>query len=213
MNYWYLKSLPTPDEALFIKIPNFGLGQTIWADKFWVISGIFDQCISTHFDTVTSLFNVHVFHYSITYILFLQKTQPFHPNPKYLNDLAVFLKNDVFVIMFALICYSLNLDCSLLTFTYLQIDNALWGQTSCMEFVPQGIFYSILQLEKGNWKFWKQNSDLQSWSLIEWRARIAYFLTFWSRLQQNSTRIQKIFLKNCQWSKETFGFSSSYLFW
>ena len=38
------------DEAFFHRNPNFlGLGQTIWADKFCDIWGIFDRFISTHF--------------------------------------------------------------------------------------------------------------------------------------------------------------------
>ena len=35
------------------KFQTFGLGQTIWADKFWVIWGIFDLSISTNFGTVS----------------------------------------------------------------------------------------------------------------------------------------------------------------
>ena len=34
---------------------TFGLGQTIWADKFWGIWGIFGQFIGTHFSTVSPL--------------------------------------------------------------------------------------------------------------------------------------------------------------
>ena len=34
---------------------TFGLGQTIWADEFRGIWGIFGQSISTHFDTLSSL--------------------------------------------------------------------------------------------------------------------------------------------------------------
>ena len=41
--------LQTPNEAFFIEIQAFGLGQTNWADKFWGIWGIFGQTISTHF--------------------------------------------------------------------------------------------------------------------------------------------------------------------
>ena len=52
------------------KFQTFGLGQTIWADKFWGIWGIFDRFISTHFGTLSSLF-------SINQPLYLQKTKPF----------------------------------------------------------------------------------------------------------------------------------------
>ena len=41
-------------KPFFIKI-RFGLGQTIWADKFWGIWGIFGQFISTHFCNVSPL--------------------------------------------------------------------------------------------------------------------------------------------------------------
>ena len=37
------------------KSQTFGLGQTIWADKFCGILGIFRQFISTHFVTVSPL--------------------------------------------------------------------------------------------------------------------------------------------------------------
>ena len=38
------------------KSQTFGLGQTIWADKFWDIWAIFGRTISTHFATVSPLF-------------------------------------------------------------------------------------------------------------------------------------------------------------
>ena len=48
------------------------LRQTIWADKFWGIWGIFDRFISsTHFGTVSPLSM-----FSIDQPLFLQKTKP-----------------------------------------------------------------------------------------------------------------------------------------
>ena len=50
-----------PMIPFFIEIPNFWVGQTNRADKFWSIWGIFGRTISTHFGTVS----VHVFHYSI----------------------------------------------------------------------------------------------------------------------------------------------------
>ena len=61
------------------KYQNFGLGQTIWADKFWGIWGTFGPFISNHFGTV-SPFSM----FSINQPLFLQKTKPLYPNPKYL---------------------------------------------------------------------------------------------------------------------------------
>ena len=57
------------------KFETFGLGQTIWADKFWGIWGIFSRFISTHFGTVSSLSM-----FSINQPLFLQKTKPLYPN-------------------------------------------------------------------------------------------------------------------------------------
>ena len=72
--------LRTPNEALFsAKSQTFGLGQTIWEDKFWGIWGTFGQFISTHFGTVSPLSM-----FSINQPLFLQKTNPLYPNPKYL---------------------------------------------------------------------------------------------------------------------------------
>ena len=50
------------------KSQTFGLGQTIWADKFWGIWGIFGRFISTHFCTVSPLSM-----FSINQPLFLQK--------------------------------------------------------------------------------------------------------------------------------------------
>jgi hypothetical protein len=52
------------------KSQTFGLGQIIWADKFWGILGIFGQFISTHFGTVGPLSM-----FSINQPLFLQKTK------------------------------------------------------------------------------------------------------------------------------------------
>ena len=50
--------LRTPNETFSMKSQNFGPGQTIWANKFQPIWGIFGQFISTHV--------VHVvFHLSI----------------------------------------------------------------------------------------------------------------------------------------------------
>ena len=48
-----------------------GLGQTIWADKFWGIWGIFGRFISTHFGTESPLSM-----FFINQPLFLQKTKP-----------------------------------------------------------------------------------------------------------------------------------------
>ena len=58
-----------PMKPFFIEIPNFGLGQTIWTDKFWGIWGIFGRFISKHFGTESSLFM-----FSINQPIFLQKT-------------------------------------------------------------------------------------------------------------------------------------------
>ena len=73
-----------PNEAFFLsKSQTFGIGQTIWADKFWGIWSILNQFIITHFGIVNPL--------SIFFInqpLFLQKTKPLYPNPKYLLGLG-----------------------------------------------------------------------------------------------------------------------------
>jgi hypothetical protein len=69
----------TPNEAFSHQQPQtFGLGQTIWADTFWGIWGIFGRFISTHFGTMSPLSM-----FFINQPSFLQKTKPLYPNPKY----------------------------------------------------------------------------------------------------------------------------------
>ena len=68
--------LRTPRESFFQKSQTFRLGQTNWAESFWGIWGIFGWTINTHFVTVGSL--------SMFLPLFLQKTKPLYPTPKYL---------------------------------------------------------------------------------------------------------------------------------
>ena len=68
-----------PNEAFFI-----GLGQTNWADKSLGILGIFGQTISTHFGTVSPLSK-----FFIIKPLFLQKTKPLYPDPKYLYGIGI----------------------------------------------------------------------------------------------------------------------------
>ena len=65
----------------------FELGQTIWADKFWAIWGIFGRTISTHFGTVSPL---SIF--PINQQLLQQKTKPLYPNPKYLFGIGIWIK-------------------------------------------------------------------------------------------------------------------------
>ena len=68
-----------PNEAFFSsKSQTFGLGQTIWADKFL---GIFGQFVSTHFGPLSM--------FSINQALFLQKMKPLHPNLKYLFGFGI----------------------------------------------------------------------------------------------------------------------------
>ena len=69
-----------------LKSRTFGLGQTNWADKFWGIWGIFGQTISTHFGTVSPLSM-----FSIIQPLFLQKTKPLYPHPKYLFGIGIWI--------------------------------------------------------------------------------------------------------------------------
>ena len=72
--YRFCHGLRTPKKPVFFKIPKIGLGQTIWAGKFW---DIFKQFISIHFGTVSPLSM-----FSINQPLFLQKTKPLlHTNP------------------------------------------------------------------------------------------------------------------------------------
>jgi hypothetical protein len=67
-------------KPFFIEIQNF----MAWADKLWGIWGIFSQTISTHFCKVSLLPM-----FSIIQPLFLQKTKPFYPHPKYLFVLGI----------------------------------------------------------------------------------------------------------------------------
>ena len=55
-------------KPFFIEIPKYWLGQTIWADTFWGIWGIFGWFISPHFDTASVLSM-----FSSSQSLFLQK--------------------------------------------------------------------------------------------------------------------------------------------
>ena len=59
-------------KPFFIEMLNFGLGQTIWAGRFWSICGIVEQSISPHFGTVSPLSM-----FFINEPLFLQKTKPY----------------------------------------------------------------------------------------------------------------------------------------
>jgi hypothetical protein len=66
-------------KPFFIEIPNFWAWADNLADKFWDICGILGRFISTHFGTVSPLSM-----FFINQPLFLQKTKPLYPNPKYL---------------------------------------------------------------------------------------------------------------------------------
>ena len=66
-------------KPFFIEIQNFWA----WADKFWSNCGIFGHFISSHFGTVSPLSM-----FSIIQPLFLQRTKPLYPNPKYFLGLG-----------------------------------------------------------------------------------------------------------------------------
>ena len=73
--------LRTPNEAFFfLKSKTFGLGQTIWAEKFWGIWGI----IITHFGTVGPLSMFFIIH-----PLFLKKLR------FYIRILNIFLGSGI----------------------------------------------------------------------------------------------------------------------
>ena len=61
--------------------PSFILGS-----KFWGIWGIFGQFISNHLGTVSRLSM-----FSLNQPLFLQKTKPSYPYPKYLFDIWIWI--------------------------------------------------------------------------------------------------------------------------
>jgi hypothetical protein len=67
-----------------LKFRTFWLGQTNWEDEFLGIWGTFDQIISTHFGTMSPLSM-----FSIIQPLFLQKTKPLYPHPKYLFRIGI----------------------------------------------------------------------------------------------------------------------------
>ena len=81
-----MHGLRTPRELFFQKSRTFGLEQTFWTEIFWGIWGIFGQNISTHFGTVSSLSM-----FSIIQPLFLQKTKPLYPTPKYLFGSGIWI--------------------------------------------------------------------------------------------------------------------------
>ena len=70
-----------PMKPFFIEIPNF----CAWADKLGRgIWGIFGRTISTHLGTVSPMSM-----FSIIQPLFLQKTKPLYPHPKYLFGIGI----------------------------------------------------------------------------------------------------------------------------
>ena len=71
-----------PMKPFFIEIQKFWA----WADKFWGIWGTFGRTISTHFGTVSPLSM-----FSIIQPLFLQKTKPLYPHPKYLFGIGIWI--------------------------------------------------------------------------------------------------------------------------
>ena len=75
-----------PEWAFFQRSWTFGLGQTFWAEIFWGIWGIFGWTISTHFGTVSSLSK-----FSIIQPIFLQRTKPLYPTPKYLFGIWIWI--------------------------------------------------------------------------------------------------------------------------
>ena len=76
---YVIRDYGRPIKPFFIEMQNFWAS----ADKFWDIWGIFCQTISTNFasHTVSPLFM-----FAINKPLFLQKTKPLYPNPKYIWD-------------------------------------------------------------------------------------------------------------------------------
>ena len=72
--------LRTSNEAFFQQNPQLlGMGR-----QFWGILGTFGQFTSTHFGTVSPLSM-----FSFNQSLFLQKTKPLYPNPKYLFGIGI----------------------------------------------------------------------------------------------------------------------------
>jgi hypothetical protein len=72
-------------KPFFIQIPNFwALADNFGQIYIGAFGGIFGQFISTHFGTVSPLSM-----FSINQPLFLQKTQPLYPNPKYLFGIGI----------------------------------------------------------------------------------------------------------------------------
>ena len=76
----------TLNEPFFIEIQNFLALADKLADKFLGILGICGPTISTHFCTVSPLSM-----FSIIQPVFLQKTKPLYPNPKYLFGIGIWI--------------------------------------------------------------------------------------------------------------------------
>ena len=83
----YLTDYGRPIKLFALKSQTFGLGQTILAENFWGIWGILGWFISTHFGTVSPLSML-----SNNQSLFLQKSKPLYPNPKYLFGMAIWIR-------------------------------------------------------------------------------------------------------------------------
>ena len=86
MQWFYSRTTDTQCSLFSLKSQTFGLGQTNWADNLWGISGIFGQTIRTHFGIVSPLSM-----FSIIQPLFLQKTKPLYPHPKYLFGIGILI--------------------------------------------------------------------------------------------------------------------------
>jgi hypothetical protein len=71
-HFW--QEIRTPNEAFLSKSQTFGLRQTIWADKFWGILGIFGQFISIQFGIVSplSMFSICFFNQILNKDLFIK---------------------------------------------------------------------------------------------------------------------------------------------
>ena len=70
----------------FLTEINFLAWEDKLGHKFWGIWGIFGQTISTHFDTVSPLSM-----FSVIQPLYLQKTKPLYPHPKYFFGIGILI--------------------------------------------------------------------------------------------------------------------------
>ena len=81
--------LRTPKRFFSSKSQAFGLGQTIWADKFWVICGIFGRF--KYQPAPILILWVPCVCFPLINHYFYKKTKPLYPDPSYLFGIGIWI--------------------------------------------------------------------------------------------------------------------------